>query len=145
MSLVASRVKETFIDFANTSHRFLHINSEADYREALELVEHLLLSLDPSGKDPIIDLVDLIGRAIANYENQQEDVQQFLSDYKRLNKDVAVLRLLMDQHKLGVADFKNEIGTKSYVSMILNGERQLTKKHISMLCKRFNLSADIFF
>jgi len=58
---------------------------------------------------------------------------------------VDVLKLLMEQHHLGVADLP-EIGSKSLVSKILNGRgRNLTKDHIDALSKRFSVSPAIFF
>jgi len=56
-----------------------------------------------------------------------------------------VLRVLMDQHNLTISEFKNEIGSKSLVSMILNGKRNLTKEHICKLSQRFNLNPSLFF
>jgi HTH-type transcriptional regulator/antitoxin HigA len=50
----------------------------------------------------------------------------------------------MEQHKLGVADLP-EIGSKSLVSRILNGERRLTRNHIEALSKRFNINPALFF
>ena len=55
-----------------------------------------------------------------------------------------LLRLLMAQHDLGVADFP-EIGDKSLVSRILSGSRNLTKQHIQRLAARFSISAGMFF
>ena len=36
----------------------------------------------------------------------------------------------MDQYQLNTTDFKEELGSRSYVSRILNGERNLTLEHI---------------
>lgn len=49
-----------------------------------------------------------------------------------------MLRLLIDQHGLGVADLP-EIGSKSLVSRILNRKGyDLTRRHIEALAKRFS-------
>jgi len=53
-----------------------------------------------------------------------------------------MLRLLMHKHALKGSDFEHEIGKRSYVSLILSGERKLTKEHIE---KRFNISPALFF
>ncbi|MEA2080322.1 MAG: helix-turn-helix domain-containing protein, partial [Pseudomonadota bacterium] len=58
--------------------------------------------------------------------------------------DVAMLRVLMKQYVLGVADFP-EIGDKSLVSRILSGSRNLTKQHIQKLAARFGVSTSMFF
>jgi HTH-type transcriptional regulator/antitoxin HigA len=38
-----------------------------------------------------------------------------------------------------------EIGSKSMVSRVLSGQRNLTKKHIEALCQRFHISPVLFF
>ena len=51
----------------------------------------------------------------------------------------------MSQYHLKGEDLKNEIGSKSLVSMILNGKRKLTTEHIQALSNRFNISPSLFF
>jgi len=51
----------------------------------------------------------------------------------------------MEQHNLTVSGFKDEIGSKSLVSMILNGKINLTKEHIAKLSRRFSLNPVVFF
>ena len=104
-----------------------------------------MLTIDETGNDPLCDLLDIIGNAVEIYENKQPDVQKFLAKHANMPKDIALLKLLMGQYGLGVNNFKNEIGSKSYVSMILSRDRQLSKKHIGKLCVRFNLSPELFF
>ena len=58
--------------------------------------------------------------------------------------DLAMLCLLMDQHDLGTADLP-EIGSKSMVSRVLSGERNLSKKHIQALSERFDINPGLFF
>ena len=145
MSVAIKRVTNSFMDFAETSHRYMHIQSEDDYNEALEIVEQIMLTMDNSGNDPLNDLLDIISNSIEVYENQQPDIKSFLEKSNALANDLSTLRLLMEQHGLGVNDFKNEIGSKSYVSMILNQERNLNKSHIKKLSERFNISPELFF
>lgn len=145
MNLAIKDVTDSFKGFAKTSRRLLHIQTENDYSEALALVEYLLLTLDESGDDPLSDLLNMVSNAVEVYENRQPDVQAFLLKYDHIPADIAVLKVLMEQHHLGVNDFKNEIGSKSYVSMILNKERRLNKNHIEKLCQRFKLNPGLFF
>jgi HTH-type transcriptional regulator/antitoxin HigA len=51
----------------------------------------------------------------------------------------------MEQHNLTVSGFKDVIGSKPLVSMILNGKRNLTKEHITKLSQRFSLNPAVFF
>lgn len=63
----------------------------------------------------------------------------------QVNPAVSALRLLMEQLGLGVNDLP-EIGSKSYVSKILNErDRQLTRQHIEALSRRFQVSPALFF
>lgn len=145
MNLAVKSVTESFIGFVETSHQYMHIQSESDYHEALEIIEHIMLTMDDSGHDPLCDLLDIISKSVDTYESQLPDVKVFLEAYDNMPKDLATLKVLMEQYSLGVNDFKDEIGSKSYVSMILNEERNLNKNHIEKLCKRFDLSPELFF
>ena len=58
---------------------------------------------------------------------------------------IIVLKALLKKNKLTYADLRNQIGTKSYVSLILSGERNLTRSHIQKLSTRFKISPEIFF
>jgi len=93
---------------------------------------------------PMSALIGILGKAIAVYESS--DTQRAWPDDLSLDDaaDVAMLRLLMDQHGLGVSDFP-EIGDKSLLSRILSGQRNLTKKHIARLSKRFDVEPGLFF
>ena len=51
----------------------------------------------------------------------------------------------MEQHNLNTNDFENEIGKKSMVSQVLSGGKSLSRKHIELLSKRFNISPALFF
>ncbi len=68
----------------------------------------------------------------------------FNEQVKKLDSGIATLKVIMEQHRLGMADLP-EIGSKSLVSRILRGERRLTRDHIEALSKRFNLSPALFF
>ncbi|MDH8436658.1 helix-turn-helix domain-containing protein, partial [Klebsiella variicola] len=57
---------------------------------------------------------------------------------------VALLRTLIDQHKLSYSDLKDEIGSKSLVSQILSGQRSLTITHIKALSARFGVKPEWF-
>ena len=56
-----------------------------------------------------------------------------------------VLKYLMDEHNLTQADLKEELGGQSVVSSILNRKRELNKKQIQALSKRFNVSPVVFY
>ena len=51
----------------------------------------------------------------------------------------------MDAQDLKPADVLDIFGTKSIVSEVLSGKRELSKTHIRALSKRFRVSPEIFF
>lgn len=135
----------SFLGFAHEASNILHIKTKADYEEALEVIEHLFNEATDTIDDPLNDLIDIISKSIERYESCQEEVINFEKEADDISQEVSVLRVLMNQHNLTVSGLKNEIGSKSLVSMILNGKRNLTKEHIANLSKRFSLSPVVFF
>jgi len=140
----ATALKNAYQHFAEVAAPYLHLKDAAHYEEALGLIETLMSETGDSPEDPLNGLIDLLAQAIAEYENQIDDLAAFEAESREGPADVALLRLLMAQHGLGVADFP-EIGDKSLVSRILSGSRNLTKQHIQRLAERFGISAGMFF
>nr|WP_275557118.1 helix-turn-helix domain-containing protein [Salmonella enterica] len=112
--------------------------SEKDYNNALELVEELLI------ENPSSPLLDIVCARITEYERQQPDIQALRDEMAAIPAGLAVLRTLMDQYNLTISDFADEIGSKSMVSRVLKGERQLNVNHIKKLSDRFNISPAAF-
>lgn len=112
--------------------------SEKDYNNALELVEELLI------ENPSNPLLDIVCARITEYERQQPDIQVLRDEMAAIPAGLAVLRTLMDQYNLTISDFADEIGSKSMVSRVLKGERQLNVNHIKKLSDRFNISPAAF-
>ncbi|EFU2866136.1 helix-turn-helix domain-containing protein [Salmonella enterica] len=112
--------------------------SEKDYNKALELVEELLI------ENPSSPLLDIVCARITEYERQQPDIKALREEMAAIPAGLAVLRTLMDQYNLTISDFADEIGSKSMVSRVLKGERQLNVNHIKKLSDRFNISPAAF-
>ena len=89
-------------------------------------------------------LVGLLSASITRWEDTSPKFKSFNDRIEKLNGGIATLRVIMEQYNLGVADLP-EIGSKSLVSRILSGERRLTRNHIEVLSKRFNISPALFF
>ncbi|WMP17489.1 helix-turn-helix domain-containing protein [Thiothrix lacustris] len=92
-----------------------------------------------------VPLIGILATAIEEWENVAPEFAEFNQRMAQLDDGVAVLRTLIDQYQLKAEDLKNEIGSKSLVSMILNGSRNMTREHIQALSLRFNLNPAIFF
>jgi len=60
-------------------------------------------------------------------------------------KPVDVVRFLMEQHNLLQKDLADVFGTRSIVSEVLSGKRELNKEHIARLSARFHVSPEVFF
>ncbi len=139
-----SALKSVFEDFAETAAPYLQIADEVHYEESLALVEALMEDAEDSDDDPLNRVIGLLAQAIGRYERGVEALNVFETQASEIPVDVAMLRVLMKQHGLGVADFP-EIGDKSLVSRILSGSRNLTKQHIQKLAERFGVSSGLFF
>jgi HTH-type transcriptional regulator/antitoxin HigA len=60
-------------------------------------------------------------------------------------KPLDVLRFLMEQHNLLQKDLADVFGTRSIVSEVLSGKRELNKDQIARLSARFHVSPEVFF
>ncbi len=137
-------IRDHYLAFAKSADAILRIKDDEHYQGALRIVESLLAEAKDEEDDPLNGLIDVISHAIAVYENTKPEFKVFNKTLKQQEQDVSVLRLLMDQHHLGVSAFP-EIGDKSLISKILSGERNLTKNHIKKLSERFSIDPGLFF
>ena len=145
LALKPETLTRSFLGFALEASKILHIETEQDYQNALEVMEHLFTTTEDTKNDPLNDLIEIISRSIAKYEAGQEAIIAFDKVVNNTSQEISVLRVLISQHNLKLTDFKDEIGSKSLVSMILNGKRNLTKEHIANISRRFKLDPASFF
>lgn len=108
------------------------------YREDIRLVEYLI------EHEPDSPLIDMLTAKIARYEDDAPEMAEFNERIASTPGGVAMLRVLMDQYHLAQGDFENEIGKRSLVCRILNGQRRLTLDHARALARRFNLPVSAF-
>jgi HTH-type transcriptional regulator/antitoxin HigA len=83
------------------------------------------------------ELADLLTVLIEKYEERYQ-IQPESTPAERV-------RHFMDAQDLKPADMLDIFGTKSIVSEVLSGKRELSKAHIRALSHRFNVSPEIFF
>ena len=118
----------------------IEISNNNEYENALELMDELIEDYDNQ-----LLLIELLSKSINQWENKSKLFIEFNERIDQVNPAVSALRLLMEQHGLGVNDLP-EIGSKSYVSKILNErDRQLTQQNIEALRRRFQVSPALFF
>ncbi|MEZ9365463.1 type II toxin-antitoxin system HigA family antitoxin [Vibrio sp. 10N.286.49.E11] len=115
------------------------ITSPEQYQELIATMEVLIEDYD--AHQPVIDLMFPV---IERYEEEAEQFSEFNQAIDKLEPGIAMLRVIIDQHQLTLSDFKEEIGAKSTVSMILSGKRSLTLNHIKALSARFGVPASLF-
>ena len=142
--MTAVAFKNACHSFAQAAAPYYHITDDEHYKEALELIENLLEEAEDSLDDPLNAVIEMLSNAIEAYENEDEEQAAFEKRAMDQPADLAMLRLLMDQHDLGTADLP-EIGSKSMVSRVLSGKRSLNKKHIQALAERFGINPGLFF
>src|SRR5690606_41215159 len=106
--------------FAEAAGPYLHLTDERHYEEALELVEALMQEARDSANDPLNAIIEIIARAIDDYERRDDGLAEFERQASSCPSDIAVVRLIMNQHGLGVADLP-AIGSTSMGSRVRAG------------------------
>jgi len=135
-----SSVKSKAVDLFNEASFVSHIKSEAEYEQALELMDELV-----EDYDKYLPLIEVLSVSIEKWEDEADSFAEFNERIAALDDGVAVLRTLMDQYNLKAEDLREDIGSKSLVSMILNGSRNLTRDHIQSLSDHFKIAPSVFF
>jgi len=133
-------VKEQASTLFSHAEFLVHIKNEEEYERALSLMDELIEEYTLYKP-----LIDMLSRSIEEWENSAIEFSEFNGQIKKMDSGIAVLRTLMQQYGLQTNDFKNEIGGKSMVSMVLGGSRMLSRQHIQALSTRFHISPAIFF
>ena len=133
-------LKKTAQRLSDQASFVVEIITDDDYEQALALMDELVDDYDNH-----LVLIELLSKSIERWEDNSTEFAAFNKRTTKGDPALPVLRTLMEQHGLGVADLP-EIGSKSLVSKILNGrDRQLTRQHIDALSRRFNISPALFF
>jgi HTH-type transcriptional regulator/antitoxin HigA len=83
------------------------------------------------------ELAELLTLLIENFEEKRYRLPRA--------KPVEVVRFLMEQHNLLQKDLVDVFGTRSIVSEVLSGKRELNKEHIARMSARFRVSPEVFF
>lgn len=135
---------DAYQEFLITAKPFVNIINEEGYNKTLDTLEQVLESASDTLDDPLNPLIDILSHAIEQYEAKDEELMAFVSEAEGLPADLALVRTLMDQHKLTGSDLP-EIGDKTMVSKVLNGKRVLSRQAIEGLSARFGLRPSMFF
>ena len=108
------------------------IHDEVAYENAMDLINKLT-SL-PKPTEGQLKYLDTLTILIERYEDETEGVEPRGADA------LAVLRYLMEDRGMNASDLGRLLGDRSLGPKILNGDRALSKAHIKILAKHFNVS-----
>ncbi|MCP3930785.1 MAG: helix-turn-helix domain-containing protein [Bacteroidetes bacterium] len=140
-----TQIENSFLSFYENIQRVIEIDTDDDYQYALELLEQLMTKAEDREGEPLLHLMDIVADAIEQYEDRLESIKRYNRETDSIDPSVSTLRVLIDQYGLTYSDLKHEIGSKSLISQILSGAKNLTKTHIAKLSQRFNISPQLFF
>ena len=114
---------------------FKPVVSEADYREAMAIIDGLLARPRLSQKED--EYLAALSLLVEIYEREHFEIQDI--------HGVEMLRALMEIHDLKQKDLVSALGTRSIVSEVLAGKRDLSKQAIFNLALLFQVSPALFF
>ena len=110
------------------------IKTEAENERAISLVGELLAKGDKLSFEENA-LLELLGKLIADFE------EKFYQPREATPQEVLVE--LMNARGLKQVDLAEVLGSKSRVSEVLSGKRELSKLQIRSLAEFFNVSAEL--
>ena len=111
------------------------IRSEAHYARMTAMLEHLLDTAQGDERHPAMELADIVGDLIEDYEARHHPLPEATG--------VQALKFLIEQHGLRQSELP-EIGSQGVVSEILGGKRELNLRQVRALAARFGVSAATF-
>lgn len=118
-----------------SGNRIGPIRTRAQYERMARLLQTLVDEVGDNERHPLADLLGLVGDLVAAWETDHVEIPE--ADPR------AVLRLLMEQHRLKQGDFAG-IAPQSVVSEILAGKRRINARQAKALAARFGVSAAVF-
>jgi HTH-type transcriptional regulator/antitoxin HigA len=110
------------------------IHTDAQLDAAIAVMDRFLEHRDLSPAER--DYLDTLSTLVEAYEREHIPMPTV--------SGVAVLRHLMEANGLRQADLLDVFPTRSVVSEILGGTRQLTLEHMRGLSRRFGVPVDVF-
>ena len=111
------------------------IRNEKEYDKAVTVLNELIDEVGTDEKHSLYGLLDTLGTVIHAYEDKHYPIPEC--------SGVEMLQFLMEEHQLKPSDL-TELGTPDTVLAILEGESDLTVKHIHALAVRFQVAPAVF-
>jgi len=111
------------------------LHDDVDYGNALEVAETLVGLARPT--EDQADYLDVLADIIQKYEANRYPIGG-----KR--NPIAMLKKMMDEQGMTGSDLGRLLGNRQLGSLILNGQRDLSKAHIVKLSHHFKVRAELF-
>lgn len=118
-------------------HAIRPLHDDVSYEKALEIF-YALMKIENMNEDQS-DYFDLLSEQIEKYERKNYSVD--LAE----NNPIENLRSLLQDHGMSKNDLGRLLGSPELGSRILNGNRELSKRHIEILANYFKLNPGFFF
>jgi HTH-type transcriptional regulator/antitoxin HigA len=111
------------------------IRTEDDLDAAFAIIDELTDREELSAAEA--DYLDVLGNEVERYEDQHIEMPRV--------SDADMLRALMEEKGVSQADVVRGAGiSKTVLSLVLNGKRNLTREHVETLSKYFGMSPAVF-
>lgn len=110
--------------------------NQADYNLTRDIVDKLILVENPTPAQAARLEVMLTLMEAWEAEHHQIDLSHV--------SPVDILKSLLEDHGMTASDLGRLLGSRSLGSAILRGKRQLSKRHIQILCDHFQLGPSAF-
>jgi HTH-type transcriptional regulator/antitoxin HigA len=138
MAINPKELKKVYSAGATLQPLLRPIETEAHYEFALEWLEKLMGDIPDEADHPLNGLLETLTERIHAYEEKHYPMAT-------TPDPVGMLEFLMEQQSLKQKDLVDIFGSQGIISEILNHKRQLNKRHIELLSKRFHVSPAVFF
>ncbi|MBI4579713.1 MAG: hypothetical protein HY718_08430 [Planctomycetes bacterium] len=112
------------------------IRDEIDYENTIEMLDRLTSLPRPTkGQEQYLETLSVLVEA---YEADRHAIE--VDDLS----PIQVLKHLLDSHHMNASQLGEMLGNRSLGSKILRGRRELSKSHLRVLAKRFNVDPGLF-
>jgi len=115
-------------------HPLMAIHDEHAHENAMEYIDALASIVSPTKGQ--IDYLESLSVLVGEYEDERWEPGDL--------DPVDLLRTLMAERDMSVADLGRLLGERSLGGRILNRDRSLSKTHIRKLAAHFGVRADLF-
>ncbi len=112
------------------------IRDEVDYENTIEMLDRLTsLPRLTKGQQQYLETLSVL---VESYESEHHAIE--IDDLS----PIQVLEHLLDGNNMNASQLGDLLGNRSLGSKILRGQRELSKRHIRLLAKRFGVSPALF-